>query len=204
MEKSASQFDIMALEPYIRVEPLVLEVLGYFGIDINEAGAHFVEVVDKMRACPPNYRFRKESKNNIWIVRDYFPGTPYMYKVTMVYQTAQQRADYENKIRDRYKVRYEDVEPYKASDFVDALWVNVKFIKSGIERHTRIRIPYHAGQEYSKKKIANILIGDDIKPEGFMPYRVKPMKRMFPKGYKVENCPNKRPTHLSHERKKRS
>lgn len=186
-------FNVTDIAPYIRVEPLVLDVLSFMGVDPNDACAHFVEVTNKMRACPPNYRRKKIVKDNIWIVRDYYPNTSFMYKVTMVFQSAKDRAEYES-TRHRHT--------YDAKDFKDSLWVNVRFIKSNVDFEKRIHIPYEQGLNYNLQKVANILINDDVKPNPILHFKVKPLKRMFPKGYKCENLPNKRPTHLSDKRKR--
>ncbi len=201
MEQSASQFDIMAVDPNIKVETLVFSVLSFFGIDVNEAASHFAEVVNKMRVCPANFRYRKNIKDNVWVVRDYYPGTAFMYKVTMVHHTPEQRAEYHNRMHGGKWHPNGDV-PHEASDFNHELWVNVKFIKDR-QGPDKVKISYQEGLKYAMAKTANILIGDDIKPRDFIYLKVKPMKRMFPKGYKSEDRPSKRPAHFSNQRKRR-
>lgn len=185
----------MTIEPFIRVEPMVFTVLALHGIDINEAGAHFAETSDRVRSCPPNYRYRKGVKNNIWILRDFFPGTNILYKLTLVYQTPESQLEYDTKMREKYG------KLGSVADYEPRIWVNVKLVPAKLTG--KLLVPYKAAQKYLMAKAANIIIGDSIKPEPFMSREVKPPKRMFPKGFKGEDRPRKRHTHLYDEGKRR-
>ncbi len=181
----------METEPYVRVEPIVFNLLLMYGIDASEAGSYFVEVANKLKTCPPNIRI----KNNlppkpIWVLRDFFPGTTYMFKMTMVYHSTKHQLDYHG-------------DPsLKEEDFTPAIWINVKNIPC--KAFGKIHVPYGAAQKYSMAKAANILLGDNLKPEPFMcgKWFNKP-KRMFPKGYQVEDSVNKRPPHIHNKRSRR-
>ncbi len=176
---------------------MVFTVLSLHGIDINEAGAHFAETSDRVRSCPPNYRYRKGVKNNIWILRDFFPGTDILYKLTLVYQTPESQYEYDKKFMDEHI----KATSRSAADYEPRIWVNVKLVPSKLAG--KLHVPYKAAQKYLMAKAANILIGDSIKPEAFMSREVKPPKRMFPKGFKGEDRPRKRPAHIHDERKRR-
>lgn len=184
----------MEVTPYLRVMPEVFSILSLHGVDCNEAGAHFVEVVNKLRTCEPNYRLRKVKKDNVWILRDFYPNTQVMFKMTMVYQNSQQQAEYHTKIGHGAK--------FTAKDFPDAaLWVNIKIVPPKLQG--KIHVPYEAALKYAMAKVANILIGDSIKPEPYMKYEFKPPRRMMPKGYKVESRVSKRSTHIHNKRNRR-
>jgi hypothetical protein len=183
----------MSVEPYIRLDPTLLSILLMHKLDINDIGAHFVETTDKVRACPANFRYRKVRKDNVWVLRDFFPGTQIMFKMTVVYQTDEERVKYYNSCH---------METYKPGEFGSAIWVNVKLIPTKL--HSRVHIPYKDGQKYLMAKAANILIEDDITPEAFIKISTKPPRRMFPKGYKVENRTNKRHPHIHNKRARRS
>lgn len=184
-----SQFDVMSVEPYIRLDPTLLSILLMHKLDINDIGAYFVETTDKVRACPGNFRNRKVKKDNVWVLRDFFPGTQIMFKMTIVYQTDEERAKY-------YSSYHQEI--YKPGEFGSAIWVNVKLIPNKL--YNRVYIPYKDGQKYLMAKAANILIEDDITPEAFIKINAKPPRRMFPKGYKVENRTNKRSSHIYNKR----
>ncbi len=183
-ETISPDVDLMAITPHINVEYMVLQFLGMLGVDPNNACSHFSEMVNKMRACPPNY------KGRTWIVRDYFPGTNFMFKVTMAYQSPEFQAKYRNR-------RYKDDMVWSAKDCDHMLYVNVKFIKDVTAKWEKKHVSYDSAQAYAKAKAANVIIGDDIVPEGFMPVWFKKMKRMFPKCYKPYKLPENRATEIT-------
>lgn len=175
---------------------MVFSVLEQLGVNLNEAASHFSEVANKMRVCEPNGRlaFMAKKLDNVWIVRDYFPGTSFMFKVTMVYHSPEHQAEYNNK---QYN------ESFVATDFSPKLWVNVKLIKPKYGKYKdKIYVPYEEAQKFAMAKAANIIIGDNITPEPFMPIAGTTNKRMYPKGYKHEDRPRKRSAHIHNKRKR--
>lgn len=164
-------------------------ILAMHGVNINAAGAYFVETVDKVRQCEPNYKFFGLVKDNIWILKDLFPGTPIMFKMTLVYQTAEAYC------------KYHKIDAGSAHCYGDKIWVNVKIAPPKI--NDKVMVPYAEAQKYLMAKADNILLGGVIEPESFMKHVFNVPRRMFPKGYSHENRPNKRPTHIHDKRTRR-
>lgn len=170
----------LTIDPFIRIDPSLLYILSEEGIDPNDAALAFIDIFDKVRTCESNYKFGAIVKDNVWILRDYFENTKVMFKLTAVYHSSeyQYRKDVE-----KHGIKW-DNSPLVLNEYSPQFWVNIRPVFH--KTKNRVYIPYSSGQEYAKKKVENILIGDNIKPKPFIDFQLKKQKRMFPKGYTYE------------------
>lgn len=182
-------------EPHVYLQPEVFEIISYFGHSTSDIGAYFCEIADKLKEHQGNYRPRGKGGDatlpNVWVLRDYFPGTAVMFKLTMTHQTPEHIASYYNKM-DSFKDRYAaQSAPHNAADYKHRLIVNVKIVKRIKNLHKKTRIDYVQAQKYLMEKSNNILLGDNVVPKSFVHVEPSKPRRMMPKGYKTDGRTNR-------------
>ena len=147
-----------------KVSAAVLQTLRCLGISNEDAVLYFVSCYERAKVCPPNYKMYGKALD-VWIVRDFYPGTKLLFK--LVIRPSGSRDEFDPTIIVKVSM-------------VDPMGHKVK--------NTHIRPDLNAVKKYIEQQTEFALLGSDKKPDTFLSLEDRkivdrPPKRMFPKGY---------------------
>jgi len=160
----------------ISISVSLLKQLKAFDIDPNEAIIGFFYMAQKMLSCPGNYReaYQKANDDRIHVLRDYYPNTKFMFKMTIV------KFEYEDYSEDvsmtkqgcNIKVRSIDADSISK-------WGYKK--KGGALKFDIADLSKKLGDMSDGMLLENNFTKLNLLPKDF---KIKAPMRMFPKGYK--------------------